>query len=239
MLSGMLIRLLPLFTGLLPILAIHVSLLVAINAGAIPSCIPYIEGCASISATGRYEPASFIFKPAMMTEWILLVAYWLFCVAWIRSLAAAAGRSNKTGIWIGVFGCAGALALILYVTFLGTQAPFYEVMRRSGIYLYFLFSVIAQIILARHTISIASALKLQNVEKTGRIQMVLALVPFALGALNLILKSTLEDPDPAENVIEWIFALLMHVYFLLTYFSWKETGFDGQFRVSLRRATDY
>ena len=65
----MLIRLLPLVTGLLPILAIHISLLVAINAGVIPACFPYIEGCTSISATGRYEPASFIFKPAMMSSW--------------------------------------------------------------------------------------------------------------------------------------------------------------------------
>ena len=55
MLKTMLLRLLPLVTGLLPIVAIHVSLLLAINAGAIPSCFPYLEGCASISATGHAQ----------------------------------------------------------------------------------------------------------------------------------------------------------------------------------------
>jgi hypothetical protein len=170
-----------------------------------------------------------------MSEWIILVVYWLFNVAWIRSLARETGASYKTSTWTGIFGCAGALALILYVTFLGTQAPFYEFMRRFGVYLYFLFSVIAQILLARNTISLSATLGLSRIRKIGNIQLLLALIPFALGALNLILKSTLENPDPAENIIEWIFALLMHVYFILTYFAWKETGFDGRFRVNLRR----
>lgn len=229
----MLVRILPLVTGLMPIVAIHIALLVAIESAVIPACFPYFDGCASISATGRYEPASFIFKPAMMSEWTLLIFYWLFNVAWIRSLAHEAGRPAKTGTWIAVFGCAGAVSLILYVTFLGTQAPFYEFMRRFGVYLYFLFSVIAQIMLARHTISLSRALQLTAVSRIGKAQLVLALIPFALGALNTMLKATLENPDPAENIIEWIFALLMHVYFLLTYFAWRETGFDGTWRVRL------
>ena len=31
----------------------------------------------------------------------------------------------------------------------------------------------------------------------------------AVGALLLVLKAVLEDPDPAENIIEWTFGLLM------------------------------
>ncbi|MDH3442146.1 MAG: hypothetical protein OEM63_15405 [Gammaproteobacteria bacterium] len=231
-----LIRMLPLITGLLPIVAIHLSLVVAIDAGSIPYCIPYFEGCASISAAGRYEPAIFIFKPAMMSEWTIMVFYWLFNVAWLRSIAKEADRDPKTGRWIGILGVAGALALIVYVTFLGTQAPFYEFMRRFGVYLYFLFSVIAQIMLARHTISLSRALGLAGLERIGKAQMTLALIPFFLGALNLVLKSTLADPDPAENVIEWFFALLMHVYFVLTYYAWRDTGFDGRFRVDMPRS---
>lgn len=233
--SASLIRLLPLVTGLLPIVAIHLSLVVAINAGSIPSCIPYFEGCTSISAAGRYEPATFIFKPAMMSEWTVMVFYWLFNVAWLRSLANEANRDANTGRWIGIFGVAGALALIVYITFLGTQAPFYEFMRRFGVYLYFLFSVIAQIMLARHTISLSRALALSGLERIGKAQMLLALIPFVLGALNLVLKATLADPDPAENVIEWFFALLMHVYFVLTFYAWRDTGFNGKFATRLPR----
>ncbi len=228
-----LIRLLPLITGLLPVFAIHVSLVVAINAGAIPACIPYLDGCASISATGRYEPATFIFKPAMMTEWTLMVFYWMFNVAWLRTLAGHCDGDPRTGRWIGITGVAGALALIIYVTFLGTQAPVYEFMRRFGIYLYFLFTVVAQIMLARHTIRFSRALELPAIERLGNIQMALALIPFFLGALNLVLKATLSDPDPAENIIEWIFALLMQSYFLMTFFAWRDTRFDGSLTTRL------
>jgi hypothetical protein len=58
------------------------------------------------------------------------------------------------------------------------------------------------------------------------------LVPFALGALNLVLKATLDDSDPAENIIEWIFALLMQIYFLLSYWNWRETGFAAEWRIA-------
>ena len=104
-------------------------------------------------------------------------------------------------------------------------------MRRFGVYLYFLFTIVAQIMLARHTMTLARKRSLASVARIGRWQLWLALVPFALGALNLLLKATLENPDPPENVIEWIFALLMHVYFMLTWISWRDTRFDGRFTV--------
>jgi hypothetical protein len=231
----MLVRLLPLITGLLPIIAIHVSLLVAINAASIPACVPYIDGCTSISATGRYEPASFIFKPAMLSEWLILIFYWLFNVAWLRALSRQAASNRDIGRGIAITGTIGALALVLYTTFLGTQAPFYEFMRRIGIYFYFGSSVVAQIMLARHTLSLSRMLALESVNRIARVQMVIALVPFVLGVLNLVLKNTLADPDPVENVIEWIFALLMHAYFVLTYFAWRDTGFSGRFDVELAK----
>ena len=86
---------------------------------------------------------------------------------------------------------------------------------------------------ARLTLSLSRTHGLQSVTMIGRVQMAIALVPFALGVLNLVLKNTLADPDPIENVIEWIFALLMHIYFVLTYFAWRDTGFGGRFDVAL------
>ena len=227
----MLLRLLPLITGFAPIFAAHASYLIAIRAGILPACMPYIAGCTSISATGRYPPSSFLFKSLMMPEAILMAAYWLFSVAWLRSLERAAGRDGNSGTMIGVFGVAGALFLIVYVTFLGTQGPVYDFMRRFGVYLYFLFTVIAQLILASKVLSVSTHLRIPEVVRITRCQLTLALVPFAIGILNLVLKSVLDDATAAERIIEWIFALLMHTYFLLSYFSWRATGFSGSFAV--------
>jgi hypothetical protein len=234
MLCTMQLRFLPLVTGLLPIVAIHASLLLAIDAGTIQACIPYLDGCASISATGRYDPAVFLFKPAMTAEAVLMIFYWLLNVAWVRELSRRAGRpvGNAVPI-ISVFGILGALALIVYVTFLGTQAPFYEFMRRFGIYFYFLFTVLAQLILARQSLRVGNYLHDVKIARISRAQVWLAATPFALGVLNLVLKSTLDDADPAENIVEWISALLMHIYFVLTYFAWTSTGFIADLKLAL------
>jgi len=232
----MALRLLPLVTGLLPIVAIHVSLLIAINAGAIPSCVPYVDGCVSISATGRYEPAVFLFKPAMTTEAALMAVYWLFGAAWLRALSRSAGmQPGAAATVMPVVGIAGALALIVYVTFLGTQAPFYEFMRRFGIYFYFLFTVVAQIILATKAFQLSKNLGLASVTKISSLQLWLALSPVALGVLNIALKSTLENADSPENIIEWISALAMHFIFVLTYFAWRDTNFSADWSVRLSR----
>jgi hypothetical protein len=223
------IRFLPLATGLLPIVAIHASLLLAINAGAIPACIPYIDGCASISATGRYEPAVFVFKPSMTIQAALLTAYWYVAVGWLRSLSGQHQQENA-GRSILVFGAASSIALIIYVTFLGTQTPLYEFMRRFGIYFYFLFMVIAQITLAVKTLRLAKAKELQKVRRIARLQLWLALFPCALGVLNLTLKATLDEPDAAENIIEWIAALMMQTYFVLSWISWRTTQFGNEWK---------
>jgi len=232
----MALRLLPLVTGLLPIVAIHVSLLIAINAGVIPPCVPYIDGCVSISATGRYEPAVFLFKPAMTTEAALMAIYWLFGAAWLRALSRSAGKQPGAATTIlPVIGIAGALALIVYVTFLGTQAPFYEFMRRVGIYFYFLFTVVAQIMLATKAFQLSRNLNLTSVTKISSLQLWLAVSPVALGVLNIVLKSTLDNADTPENVIEWISALVMHFIFVLTYFAWRDTDFSADWSVRLTR----
>jgi hypothetical protein len=161
----------------------------------------------------------------MLPQSIILAAYWLASVAWYLALRAQLGRDPRTGAVIGWLGVTGALFLVPYVTFLGTEEPFYEFMRRYGIYMYFLLNVIAQIVLASRTLPLVRELALPRVLLVTRIQLALAWIPFALGALNLILKAVLEDADAAENRIEWIFALLMQAYFLLSYMAWRDTHF--------------
>lgn len=167
-----------------------------------------------------------------------MAAYWIFSVAWLRALSRTAGRDDKVGTSIAVFGVAGAFFLIVYVTFLGTQGPVYDFMRRYGVYLYFLFTVVAQLLLVAKVMSVSSSLCIPRVIAITKIQLAVTLIPFALGILNLVLKAVLEDAVATERMIEWIFALLMHSYFLLSYFSWRETGYDASFSVERSRVTN-
>jgi hypothetical protein len=228
----MMFRILPLLTGLIPIVAVFTSYWIAATTGNVPTCNPFVDGCTSVSATGRYPPASYLFKGAMLPQSILLCCYWLINVAWLRTLTIAAGRVPRNTFAVGAFGVTGSLFLILYVTFLGSQEPFYEFMRRYGVYMYFLLNVIAQIVLATKVMPLARQLRMQPLVNLTRLQLVLAWFPFALGALNLLLKATLEDSGPAESRIEWIFAMQMQLYFIVSYFSWRATGFGMTFETA-------
>jgi len=218
----------PLIAGLLPVVAVGLSYVIASSLDVIPSCVPFVEGCTSISATGRYPPTSFLFRATMLPESVLLLVYWLLSVAWLRSLRRDAGLPATGGLWIGWLGTGASVALVLYVTFLGTHEPFYEFMRRFGIYLYFLLTIVAQIVLARALLKLPLEAGLRRL---ARVQLGLALLPFALGALNTTLKATLADPDPVENVIEWNVALLMQVYVVLSWIGWRRSGFAVDFRL--------
>lgn len=228
----MMLRLLPLIVGLLPLVAVFASYWIAIQVGALPSCNPFLDGCTSISATGRYPPANFLFRAAMLPQSILLATYWLLCLAWYRALCRSSNLDSRSGAAITWFGVIGALFLIPYVTFLGTQEPFYEFMRRYGVYLYFLLNVVAQLVLALRILPVARELGMRRLRILTHWQLTLSWIPFALGALNLILKATLKDSDAAENRIEWIFALLMQSYFVISYFSWRETRFKASYSVA-------
>ncbi|MGI9234121.1 MAG: hypothetical protein ACR2RD_10865 [Woeseiaceae bacterium] len=218
----MLIRVLPLVAGIAPFIGISLAYWLAIENAVLPECMPPLDGCVSISATGRYMPASLLFRAVMLPQSVVLVFVWYFAARWLQSLEPA----SKSTRLIIVAGIVGAAALILYVTFLGTKGPVYEFMRRFGIYLYFLGTASAQLALAVALLRHARHHDVQRLKRTALAMLWLCGLPFALGILNLVLKSALDNADFSENRIEWIAGILMQAYFVVTYFAWRQTGFS-------------
>lgn len=217
----MTIRSLPLVAGIVPVAGVSLSYWLGMSSGVLPACSPFLDGCVSISATGRYMPASLLFHAVMLPQAVLLVFLWYFVAQWLRSISP----KTKAAWAIVAAGILGALSLILYVTFLGTRGPFYEFMRRFGIYFYFLGTATAQLTLAVALLSHARQGAARRLKRTAIGMLWLCGLPFALGILNLTLKAVLDDADSAENQIEWISALFMQAYFVLVYFAWRETDF--------------
>ena len=215
----MLIRLLPLIAGLVPFVAINLAFWIGVQYGPLPSCNPYLDGCVSISATGRNPPGSFLFRAVEMPQSVLLVIVWYFTVAWLQQLDPR--MRGSTGRWIMTWGLMGGLALIIYVTFLGTKEPIYEFMRRFGIYLYFLGTAMAQLI-------VTLRLKRTRAVTQANTMIWLVALPWLLGIANLVQKAVLADPDPVENQIEWIASTFMQAWFVFLYLAWRETGFNAK-----------
>jgi len=214
---------LPFLAGLLPLVAMLGAFWLGVAYEVLPSCIPFVDGCVSISATGRKPPGSFLFRATMLPESALLAAVWYFTALWLRSLHAGVRRSSILIILLS--GVLGAVALAVYVTFLGSKEPIYEFMRRSGIYFAFLGQWLAQLFTVIALLRICRDRNEIRLKPFARTMLGICIAVLALGIVNLILKSVLDDPDAAENRIEWTAALLMQFYFFVLFVAWRRTGF--------------
>lgn len=155
-------------------------------------------------------PGSMAFRAVLLSQAAILVFVWWVGVGWLASV----GPLSRVRHAIMPCGCLGAVALVLYVTYLGSDQPFYEFMKRFGIYFYFLGTALAQILLTW-------AMPRSSLRTT-----MLAIIgtPFVLGVINLAQKALLSHPNNIENRIEWISALLMQVWFVLLFLAWRRSG---------------
>lgn len=218
------LRWLPLFTGILPLIAMFGAFAIGVAYETLPDCNPIIDGCRSISATGRRPPGSFLFRAIMLPQGVLLAFTWYLSLLWLRVLRPDLGRGMQVATVIAAL--VNSVALIVYVTFLGTSEPIYEFMRRSGIYFGFIGMALAQLL-------VAVAMMRTALRPLATVMLSISVAVVAIGVLNFILKSTLDDPDPAENRIEWIASILMQGWFFVLFVAWQRTG--AAFSVSARR----
>ncbi len=218
----MLPRALPLLAGCVPIVGINAAFLLGVEANVLPRCNPYLDGCVSISATGREPPGALMFRGSMFPQAVLLAILWQLTAMWLRALRPDRPVSTT---WLRVSGYTGALALILYVTFLGTEQPFYEFMRRIGVYFYFLGTWLAQIFAARGLVHIARREPDRELRGLAHLMLWICALPCVLGVINALLPLFLANKDPAENVIEWVASLIMQCNFFVLYAAWRHSRF--------------
>lgn len=207
-----------LLAGLLPIAAAHGAYLLNVCAGGELAadfvCMPYLEGCVSISRAARSGPGLPPFRWQMLTSVPLLLLTWEYARRWLRDLHAC---SDRRGRMMAALGVLGAVFLVLYVTALGNEDEWYRWQRRYGVILYFGGTALAQLLLvwilwpARRFVS--------NGRLVRPVTFLTALVSlqWALGVFSAAKRLIFEDPaliDRIENVIEWWYALAMSLAFI-------------------------
>ena len=214
----MVVRYLPLVVAIAPIVGINIAYWIGVDHGGLRIINTYLDGCTSISSTGRYPPGDRLFRAVMLPQAVLLALTWHFAVSWLKSVRP----DSRAGTTVLTFGLISALALIIYVSYLASNDPFYEIMRRYGIYLYFVGTVVAQIALTAA----------MDASRLRRIMGALLVMPFVLGLYNFIQKMVVENPDNMENRIEWVVSLLMQLWFVGLYLAWRRSGFEVEVRTN-------
>jgi hypothetical protein len=221
--------------GLLPILAAHLAYLMNIWAGTHLAsefiCIPYLDGCVSISRAARSGPGLHLFRSLMLPSAVLLLLSWEFVREWLRGMNACTGRRA----WlIGGLGAVGAFFLVFYATWLGTEGEWYRWLRRYGVIFYFAGTALAQLLLI--WVLWPQRMQLAGGRLVPPITALTALVSlqWALGVFSSIKRLIFDDPqlvDRIENIIEWCYALPMATAFIVIAWMFRRTGFHARFHL--------
>ncbi len=210
-----------LITGLLPIIAIHSTYLVSAYQGHVPWCFPYIDSCTSISATGRHGVAFYLFKGTMIPSATLLMLFWFLCGRWLTVL----GDRPKPVNTLVIIGCIGAIFLIVYTVALGAAGDALRLQRRIGIIVYFTFTYLPQLLLVWRMGKVIPE------EPTRKWLLRLSVTTLAIGLSTLVLDAVIDNYEDYEDAFEWVLALLIHIYFLVMWQTWRNTRFGVNYAV--------
>lgn len=202
---------LPLLLTLLFVMAAHVAYLLSIQGGHVPACVPYIDGCVSISRAARHGWGNHLFQLLVIPCAVLHALAWWLARHWLRG-----GRAMV------VLGVMSALALAVYATFLGTEGEAYRFLRRYGVVVYFGFGYLAQLALMRRAAA-TKALPAGIVVAMSWISIAM----LGLGVANVVAGVVVDDPsakDRWENIFEWWLGLLMVGWHAVLAYGWKRQG---------------
>jgi hypothetical protein len=222
-------RTLALFVTCLPLFAINLAYIISASVELVPLCIPYIEGCTSISRAARQGEAIFLFRASMIVNAVLLMWYWHFARCWLNKIriqgAVTQGRrSTQVMLWLGVV---GAFFLILYADYLGTSGEFYRFMRRYGVIFYFTFTPLAQLIMVNQLYKLRDLVPDVDINLgVLRYQLTILVLILLIGLISLLLSYTQGSNFERENIIEWNFALLSTAFFGGSIVMWKNLKFN-------------
>jgi len=194
-----------LLVAIFPFIAIHISFILSVQSEYLTLCNPYIDGCYSISRVARQPSSIIIFKILM-----LISAFSLFFL-WPRLFKP---NYNKILILIGRI---GSLFLIVYIVALGEEGFLYELMRRFGVFIFYIFTLISQWVFTLNVDSrkrrFLDKIFLINIITFFQILAFFVAIPFFL---------FIENHSYIENIIEWWITLLITLWFFINFIYYRK-----------------
>jgi hypothetical protein len=201
---------LALIAFLIPAIAVSFSFYFSTMGGYIEACLPMIEGCTSISRAARSGNSLYFFRILMMPAAVVIGLYW---IGYYQSFAEYNNKILKSLLISGVI---GALFLILYVNFLGTDGSIYRFMRRTGVIFFFAGTSLAQLLQVYFQETIKHKLNPAQL-KLHQYQLLVCIVLLVICFLHII-ASLMHNGANLGNISEWNFAIFSNLFFLFSYY---------------------
>jgi len=217
---------LPLAAGVLPLVATAIAFNLAAHLGLIPYCNPFVDGCVSISRAARHGAPNTMFQAIVAPAAVLQAACWLLAPRWLASLDAPADRLVKALPWLGAL---AGVCMLLYVTALGIEGPWYRFMRRYGVVFYFGFTCIDMLVVSGQMQKLAARRDAWRAPTRALLALCAALP--LLGLVHVFGTLWLETPaarDALENVTEWWAGAIFTAFFFALAWAWRATSYSAR-----------
>lgn len=196
---------------------------IALNYGSVPVCIPWLEGCAPITATGISYPEAYYFRAGFISSGVLMIIWWYCMRAYLYEM-----RDEASNYWLKLVFKSSILASILLVISVTVLGPHMENSKvTKGLWqlhtitavLFFLLTTINQIAVTWWLNK--SIKKSDHGYATLRVKKVINLLQVVF-LIWLFSNFISELSREATNIIEWWLAILSALYLLTGYWDWKD-----------------
>ena len=114
--------------AILPFVTFNTTYLIASSLGHVPACFTYLEGCTSVSSTGRQLPETILFKTGVLTLAIVLAVHWRRAANYLQPLGLSSGGARA----LRIIAYISAIALSIYAITLGLPDEQFGTLRRIG-----------------------------------------------------------------------------------------------------------
>lgn len=178
----------------------------------VPWCFPHIEGCTSISRTGRFGTSFYIFKFTMIPVAFLAFVYWLDMARWNR---VSFPNGHFLNFAPAILGCLGAIALLFQMSVLGIECGVCRSIRSYSTSTFFLLTFIAQ------WFAWIRIRKQSEQNWVSVLYLVLCVLLSIDVALFVIVPNVLENTRALENSIAWRSSFLISLAPAISAFNWR------------------
>lgn len=210
----------PLAAALLPLLAMHATYVISGLQGHVEWCVPYVEGCTSISRAAWRVPTVFVYRSLMVPTGVFLIFYWRFSKDWLVALRGGGGATITITQWVGGI---GAACWVVFAISFGQYDRLYEL--QPVLLAFFVLTIIAQIML---TFQLRSVVRRRNITALRGVVMwkliVVALL-LTFGVANTLVAELVSRHRIYVDAIEWNMVLLMSLFTLASWVGWRVTEF--------------
>ncbi len=210
-------------SALISLVTMGLCYAIALNSGSVPTCIPWLEGCAPITDTGISYPEAYYFRAGFISSGVLMIIWWYCMRAYLYEV-----RDGPSNYWLKLIFKSSILAslfLVISVTVMGPHMENSKVtkdlwqLHTITAVLFFLLTTINQIAVTwwlnksikehHHGFATLRAKKVINA-----LQVIFLLWLFSHFISELSREAT--------NIIEWWLAILSALYLLTGYWDWKD-----------------